>query len=145
MSLVPTVAFSERINERQHLAVPIRTGLCFQSIFWNQGRSEGWSCSGSHPQLEWMGFSWLPWQCCAGMVVLAHICRAFLPICGGWPKLQRGYWVRSSLAFFTISSLSHPWEVKWAGKIKWQKETSFMTRIKLNLYLLLAIDTACFN
>lgn len=29
MSLVPTVAFSERIDERQHLAVPIRTGLVF--------------------------------------------------------------------------------------------------------------------
>lgn len=29
MSLVPTVAFSERINERQHLAVPIRSGLVF--------------------------------------------------------------------------------------------------------------------
>lgn len=113
--------------------VPIRSGLvcvCFQSTtFWSQGKGEGRSCSGSHSQAGWMSLSWLPWQSCPGVGILAHICRAFLPMCAGSPQLQRSYWIESSVAFFTTSSLSHPWEVKWTGKIKWQEEISFMTLI----------------
>ena len=99
------------------------------SSFWSQGKGEGHSCSGSHSQLGWTILSWLPWQWCPGVGIFAHICRAFLPMYGGSPQLQRRYRIESSGAFFTMSSLSQPWEVKWAGKIKWQEEKSFMTLI----------------
>lgn len=60
---------------RKHFAVPVRTRLasiCLQSIVWNQGRSEGWSCSGAHR-------SWDGRHGSAVLAIPAHIYRGFLP------------------------------------------------------------------